>query len=52
MENTIVFYFSYGWRISKTAVSAIAIVIAVVGVTGATMAQYTISGAQTLFGVC
>ena len=52
VENTIVFYFSYGRRISESTVSAIAIAIAAVGVAGASMARFAISGAQTLFGVC
>ena len=51
MENAIV-YFSYEWRISESAVSAIAIAIAALGVAGAFVARFAISGAQTLFGVC
>ena len=48
----IVFYFSYEWRISESTIPVIAIVIAALGVTVASMARFAISGAQTLFGVC
>ena len=48
MGNVIIFYFFYGLRISESAVSAIAIAIAAMGVA----AYFAIFGAQTLFGVC
>ena len=48
--NAIVCHFSYKERVSESAVFTIAIVIAVVGVTGASMAPFAISGAQTIFG--
>ena len=50
MENVIVCV-SYEYRISESAISTIAIVIAALGVTGAFAACFASSGPQILFGV-